>query len=279
MKILLATSELYPYSKTGGLADMVGSLSKRLASSGTHGAPNDDIPVCRHAVGDGLIPARHVAQPLGPERIGPAKRLQTAVSDRHRSISRRGVGDSEVSGTLECLDASLLGPAESPGTGWRVAAADDYCAVRRDSQRTARTAIRCRTQPLHASVASPTEGLGAVRALALAYDNAAVVGDIVGEAHEGTARKVTKRKEERRSLARGERHTLRCRDQQCCQGATREPRPGHNHECQPSRARGGIIHAGLDQNKRPIAARRMAGLCHPVDLTPQSGVAELRTRT
>jgi starch synthase len=34
MRILLASSELYPYSKTGGLADMVGSLSKRLASSG-----------------------------------------------------------------------------------------------------------------------------------------------------------------------------------------------------------------------------------------------------
>jgi starch synthase len=34
MRILLASSELYPYSKTGGLADMVGSLSKRMARSG-----------------------------------------------------------------------------------------------------------------------------------------------------------------------------------------------------------------------------------------------------
>jgi len=30
MRILLASSEVYPYSKTGGLADMVGSLAKTL---------------------------------------------------------------------------------------------------------------------------------------------------------------------------------------------------------------------------------------------------------
>jgi starch synthase len=34
MKILLASSEVYPYSKTGGLADMVGSLGKALARTG-----------------------------------------------------------------------------------------------------------------------------------------------------------------------------------------------------------------------------------------------------
>ena len=34
MKILLASSELHPYSKTGGLADMVGALSKTLARNG-----------------------------------------------------------------------------------------------------------------------------------------------------------------------------------------------------------------------------------------------------
>ncbi len=34
MKILLASSEVHPYSKTGGLADMVGALSKALARSG-----------------------------------------------------------------------------------------------------------------------------------------------------------------------------------------------------------------------------------------------------
>lgn len=34
MKILLASSEVYPYSKTGGLADMVGSLGKALAGAG-----------------------------------------------------------------------------------------------------------------------------------------------------------------------------------------------------------------------------------------------------
>ncbi len=34
MKLLLASSELHPYSKTGGLADMVGSLAKALALAG-----------------------------------------------------------------------------------------------------------------------------------------------------------------------------------------------------------------------------------------------------
>jgi starch synthase len=34
MKILLASSELHPYSKTGGLADMVGALAKTLAHAG-----------------------------------------------------------------------------------------------------------------------------------------------------------------------------------------------------------------------------------------------------
>lgn len=34
MRILLASSEVYPYSKTGGLADMVGALSKALARAG-----------------------------------------------------------------------------------------------------------------------------------------------------------------------------------------------------------------------------------------------------
>src|SRR5689334_10139873 len=33
MRVLLASSEVYPYSKTGGLADMVGALGKALARS------------------------------------------------------------------------------------------------------------------------------------------------------------------------------------------------------------------------------------------------------
>ncbi len=34
MKILLASSELYPFSKTGGLADMAGALGKALVTAG-----------------------------------------------------------------------------------------------------------------------------------------------------------------------------------------------------------------------------------------------------
>jgi starch synthase len=36
MRILLASSEVHPYSKTGGLADMVGALGKALAKAGHH---------------------------------------------------------------------------------------------------------------------------------------------------------------------------------------------------------------------------------------------------
>ena len=34
MRVLLASSEVHPYSKTGGLADMVGALARTLAQSG-----------------------------------------------------------------------------------------------------------------------------------------------------------------------------------------------------------------------------------------------------
>ncbi len=34
MKILLASSEVHPFSKTGGLADMVGALGKALVHAG-----------------------------------------------------------------------------------------------------------------------------------------------------------------------------------------------------------------------------------------------------
>jgi starch synthase len=34
MKILLASSEVHPFSKTGGLADMVGALGKALVRAG-----------------------------------------------------------------------------------------------------------------------------------------------------------------------------------------------------------------------------------------------------
>jgi starch synthase len=34
MRILLASSEVYPFSKTGGLADMVGALGRALVKAG-----------------------------------------------------------------------------------------------------------------------------------------------------------------------------------------------------------------------------------------------------
>jgi starch synthase len=38
MKILLASSEVYPFSKTGGLADMVGALGRALVNAGHEAA-------------------------------------------------------------------------------------------------------------------------------------------------------------------------------------------------------------------------------------------------
>ena len=43
MKILLASSEVHPYSKTGGLADMVGALAKTLARAAIEVAHGDAV--------------------------------------------------------------------------------------------------------------------------------------------------------------------------------------------------------------------------------------------
>ena len=54
MKVLLASSEVHPFSKTGGLADMVGALGKALARRATRRASSrrciaasaSDFPKC-----------------------------------------------------------------------------------------------------------------------------------------------------------------------------------------------------------------------------------------
>src|SRR5665213_3610270 len=69
MKILLASSEAVPYSKTGGLADMVGALAKFLARAGHQ--VGLVTPLYRGIAGTfpDLQPLDwHLDLPLGPHR-------------------------------------------------------------------------------------------------------------------------------------------------------------------------------------------------------------------
>ncbi|MBU6400951.1 MAG: glycogen synthase GlgA [Verrucomicrobia bacterium] len=90
LRILLASSELFPYSKTGGLADMVAALAKSLARSGQRvgvvtplyaGLPRKFPEIQRANL--------HLALPLGPETVtaevwstSPAERLTVYFIDQ-----------------------------------------------------------------------------------------------------------------------------------------------------------------------------------------------------
>ncbi len=82
MRILLASSEVYPYSKTGGLGDAVGALGKALAAAGHR--VGIITPLYR-GIREQLIGLRRVDWefdiPLGSKRIG-ADLLALDVSDR-----------------------------------------------------------------------------------------------------------------------------------------------------------------------------------------------------
>src|ERR1051325_1654385 len=70
MKILLASSEAHPYSKTGGLADMVGALGKTLARKGNEVAIVTPLyeGVRQRFPNLSLVPLT-LDFPLGPGRI------------------------------------------------------------------------------------------------------------------------------------------------------------------------------------------------------------------
>ncbi len=78
MKILLASSEVHPYSKTGGLADMAGALAKAVARAGSevalvtplHRGILERFPDVHHF-------DYHLDLPLGPRRV------QAQVYRRH----------------------------------------------------------------------------------------------------------------------------------------------------------------------------------------------------
>ena len=82
MRILLASSEVYPYSKTGGLGDAVGALGKALAAAGHR--VGIITPLYR-GIRDRLVGLRRVDWrfdiPLGSKRVG-ADLLALDVSDR-----------------------------------------------------------------------------------------------------------------------------------------------------------------------------------------------------
>ena len=70
MKILLASSEVHPFSKTGGLADMVGAMGKALAEAGhqvglvtpLYGGIRERFPEIKKI-------DWHMDLPLGPRRV------------------------------------------------------------------------------------------------------------------------------------------------------------------------------------------------------------------
>ena len=70
MNILLASSEVYPYSKTGGLADMVGALGKALARAGHQVRI---VTPCYRGIPEKFPEMRRVDWqfhlPLGPDRV------------------------------------------------------------------------------------------------------------------------------------------------------------------------------------------------------------------
>ena len=70
MKILLASSEVHPYSKTGGLADMVGSLSRALAAAGNQVGV---VTPLYHGIRERFPELQkldwHMDLPLGPDRV------------------------------------------------------------------------------------------------------------------------------------------------------------------------------------------------------------------
>src|SRR6516225_1212853 len=80
MKILLAASEVHPYSKTGGLADMVGALAKALARAGhqtavvtpLYGRLRDSFPTIRMLEGnlDLTLGTRPVQGRIGVLQLG-----------------------------------------------------------------------------------------------------------------------------------------------------------------------------------------------------------------
>jgi starch synthase len=70
MKILLASSEVFPYSKTGGLADMAGALAKYLAAAGEEVVAVTPLyPSVREKVPKFGKPALRVKLPLGRQVV------------------------------------------------------------------------------------------------------------------------------------------------------------------------------------------------------------------
>ena len=70
MQILHATAEIHPYSKTGGLADMVGALTKSLAEANhTVGVVTPLYPSIRTNQSDLQLLDYEMVLPLGPEQL------------------------------------------------------------------------------------------------------------------------------------------------------------------------------------------------------------------
>jgi starch synthase len=99
MRVLLASSEVYPYSKTGGLADMVSSLGKTLARAGHHvGIVTPLYAGIRERAGRLQALPLAVEVPLGAQKVGakiwsaePAAGLTIYFVDQPGFYDRPGI--------------------------------------------------------------------------------------------------------------------------------------------------------------------------------------------
>src|SRR5688500_11889268 len=99
MKILLASSEVYPYSKTGGLADMVGALAKALGRAGHQvGLVTPLYASIRQRFPDLKQFDWHLALPMGPRivtggvwTLQPFKNLTIYFIDQPAYYARAGI--------------------------------------------------------------------------------------------------------------------------------------------------------------------------------------------
>jgi starch synthase len=141
VRILLASSELHPYSKTGGLADMVAALGKTLARKGhrvgivtpLYASVREQFPGMATVQGGPATAHRSADIPVRESKAGQASRLPSA--DTHRGARETpalhsGPADKNVRAPMrpatplprmKKLDLSLnvaLGGAQVSGAIW-----------------------------------------------------------------------------------------------------------------------------------------------------------------
>lgn len=126
MKILHASSELHPYSKSGGLADMAGALAKSLAALGhqvgvvtpLHRGIREKFPALKKF-------DWHIDLPLGPRRVTagvwtlqPSAGHTIYFIDQPEFFDRPGLYGAQGADYPDNAERFIFSPSASPN--WRV---------------------------------------------------------------------------------------------------------------------------------------------------------------